>query len=952
MAQAYLLEQDKWLQKALNLPEGETPFPWQVQLLSRFMSGTVDRSLDIPTGLGKTAVMAIWLVARAMGAPLPRRLVYVVDRRAVVDQATEVAKGLRGFVEDNPEIKEKLALGKRSLPISTLRGQYVDNREWLEDPAAPAIIVGTVDMIGSRLLFEGYGTSRKMRPYHAGLLGVDTLVALDEAHLVPPFEKLLEAIAEGGATFGPRDEALRRLVPPFRLLALSATGRASAGSSIGLQDADLKHAVVRRRLDAPKRLTIQPLKAETALPDELARQAWAIAGEGLNPVRCIVFCDKREDAKATLAAIDAYAAGDKKTGKPKFEIDSELFVGGRRVVEREGAANWLKSHGFIAGVTVQKPRPAFVVATSAGEVGVDLDAEHMVSDLVAWERMVQRLGRVNRRGDGCATVVVVVEQVAPRTLTKPPEDRNKKESEAVAKYEASIKHSRALEQLPWKDSGGDGSPGALRSLKLRALEDPELRSILDAATTPVPLRPALSRPLVDAWSMTSLDEHTGRPEIDPWLRGWVVDDPPQTAVIWRKHLPARTRGGEAVALAKKQVEEYFEAAPPHASERLETETYRVAAWLVARAKDVASSGRPHAMALNDGDIGEGHPVSAPMRMDDIAAIVLQPTGDLQRGLALGDLVPADGGKDLSKAKRDELEHWLVGATLIVDARVGGLTTKGLLAEDVSEVTRTSDDGEPWLPSLDDGSGSATPVVQFRVRTAEAGADVPDHSSWRERRRFPSEQSMDGVTLRWLVIDKWRHDSATEEDRSSGRLQLLDAHQGWAAARVRMFGDRLGLPTAYIDMLESAALIHDEGKRASRWQRAFNAPADGFQYAKTQGPINYAMLDGYRHEFGSLLLAEDDLRLSQLTDDLRDLALHLIAAHHGFARPIIRTVGCESLPPSALEERAGQVALRFARLQKRWGPWGLAWWESLLRAADQQASRDNDDAESSLPRGNP
>jgi CRISPR-associated endonuclease/helicase Cas3 len=106
--------------------------------------------------------------------------------------------------------------------------KYVDNREWLDDPSAPAIVVGTVDMIGSRLLFQGYGVSRKMRPYHAGLLGADTLAVLDEAHLVPAFEELLRDIANGLDLFGPQDKALQPLVPPFRLMSLSATGRGGA----------------------------------------------------------------------------------------------------------------------------------------------------------------------------------------------------------------------------------------------------------------------------------------------------------------------------------------------------------------------------------------------------------------------------------------------------------------------------------------------------------------------------------------------------------------------------------------------------------------------------------------------------------------------------------------------------------------------------------------------------
>ena len=361
--------------------------------------------------------MAIWLVARAIAVEdvlkaIPRRLVYAVDRRAVVDQATEEAEKLRKALEGEAKhLKESHASArrrKRPLPISTLRGAHVDNREWLDDPAAPAIIVGTVDMIGSRLLFEGYGVSRKMRPYHAGLLGADALVVLDEAHLVPPFEALLRSIVIRTSEFGPRLDGDREIIPPFRLLSLSATGRARTPASDGgaeevtfrLEERDLSDPVVERRLAAKKAISFVKIDDEKdELVEALAQSAWKLSGEGSRPARCLLYCDRREIAERTKKAIETLAEGNRKSGIPKVRVDTELFVGARRVKERENAKEWLHDHGFLAGSN-SPAKPTFLIATSAGEVGVDLDADHMVCDLVPWERMVQRLGSAPPRTSG------------------------------------------------------------------------------------------------------------------------------------------------------------------------------------------------------------------------------------------------------------------------------------------------------------------------------------------------------------------------------------------------------------------------------------------------------------------------------------------------------------------------------------------------------------------------
>ena len=72
---------------------GNAPFPWQWALYQRFVAGDFPASCTLPTGLGKTSVIHIWLLALAhVPDKMPRRLVYVVNRRTVVDQSTEEAR--------------------------------------------------------------------------------------------------------------------------------------------------------------------------------------------------------------------------------------------------------------------------------------------------------------------------------------------------------------------------------------------------------------------------------------------------------------------------------------------------------------------------------------------------------------------------------------------------------------------------------------------------------------------------------------------------------------------------------------------------------------------------------------------------------------------------------------------------------------------------------------------
>ena len=942
---------------------GNSPFPWQRRLFDEWLVvGKLPAAVDIPTGLGKTNVMGLWLLARAAGAKLPRRLVYVVDRRAVVDQATNIAETIRDRLEKCKSlepVKKGLGLHNNSaLPISTLRGRYADNKEWRKDPAASAIIVGTVDMIGSRLLFCGYGVSKNQRPYHAGLLGVDALVMLDEAHLVPPFEELLKTIVRetngnGAGLLGPsRANEGRGIVPPFMLLPLSATRRSNQVNEesdvFRLSPEDTQNEIVRERLEAAKTLTIENLTKDTKLEKALADTAWKWASEEPSGTetsrRILIYCNSRKVAEAVADDLQ------KRTNKDQSGLATILFVGGRRVYERHEAELELKRYGFIPGNDtalesaddrqahdakrsdntfdrdVGADKPVFLIATSAGEVGVDLDADHMVCDLVAWERMVQRLGRVNRRGKGMARVLVI-DQGPPA----------KSEDAAIASHKA-VRH--LLEKLPPALAGGHQSgPAALAKIG----GEVELHDDIKRASTPMPLYPELSRPLVDAWAMTSLpDQHAGVPEVGPWLRGWVDDEEPQTSVVWRCYLPGWLENDDAhwsdsiYRQRRKELNGFFDSAPPQALEILETDHWRVAEWLRKRASKLqkslksateASNSVSNTREENEGvaDKSRTHASISPLRSSTPVAFPVQPDGSSDPPLRL---------MEIGTIKKEVLEKRIGGRRLIVDARLGGVKD-GLLDEKSDTTVLTIEDN--WgVQNISEEDG---PDIRISVISTEARNKRLDESKIQEVFAMHYPKSQDETPEAWLVVEKRRSVPSKQETLAmASRLQKLNDHQMAVAQEVECIADTIGLSEDDRKMLVAAARHHDDGKRTPRWQGAFNAPSEDGPYAKTPGPLNQQALSGYRHEFQSVLdmQQKNSLDINSSSPQF-DLMLHLIAAHHGYARPNISTAGCDALPPSVANRRAYEIAFRFARLQKMWGPWGLAWWEVLLRAADQSVS---------------
>ena len=444
--------------------------------------------------MGKTSIVAVWLIALGYGAKLPRRFVYVVNRRTVVDQTTDEVVRLRENLS-----KVKLP-GLDTLAVSTLRGQFADNRQWSADPSHPAVIVGTVDMIGSRLLFSGYGVGFKAKPLHAGFLGQNALIVHDEAHLEPAFQKLLEDIVE--------EQTRCKDFDPLRVMELTATSRSPNGASSFELTAEEKNPpevipeptegepsirTVWRRLKARKELVLTPAEGEKAVPGAIARIAER-------------YRDQQTAVLVFVRSLEAVAAVEKELEKTERSV--VLLTGTIRGKERDDLVEKPEFKRFLKGAGPGDT--VYLICTSAGEVGIDVSADHMVCDLSTFDSMAQRFGRVNRYGLRTDTHIDVV---YPSTF----DSKDKLTPARMATLEI-------LQRL-----NGDASPRALG----------ELREILaekvEKAFSPPPEIPPTTDSLFDAWALTSITQHMpGRPTVEPYLHGIAAWEPPETQIAWRE----------------------------------------------------------------------------------------------------------------------------------------------------------------------------------------------------------------------------------------------------------------------------------------------------------------------------------------------------------------------------------------------------------------------------------
>jgi CRISPR-associated endonuclease/helicase Cas3 len=362
-----------------------SPRSWQGELAATSICR--DRLIRIPTGQGKTeGVLAAWAFHRLhrVDDEWPRRLVWCLPMRVLVEQTEHVARQLAGRVLDVHRPMVHVAMGGE------------DAGEWFLCPERPAIIIGTQDMLLSRALNRGYASARARWPMEFGLLNHDALWVMDEVQLMDV------GLATSAQLQAFREVDRGKWLRPCHTWWMSATLQPEWLRSVdtsphhGKWVSDPCTVAAAQRSgglwDVRKSLTtevIDPQDDRGFAQRILAEHASVSAGDSGRIT--LVVCNTVDRACRTF---DALRAAGRVEG---LELVHSRF----RPAEREDWRDrFLSRTACTAGVD------RIIVATQVVEAGVDLSAGCLITELAPWPSLVQRFGRCARYG-GSGKVLVV-----------------------------------------------------------------------------------------------------------------------------------------------------------------------------------------------------------------------------------------------------------------------------------------------------------------------------------------------------------------------------------------------------------------------------------------------------------------------------------------------------------------------------------------------------------------
>ena len=918
---------------------GQRPFAWQERLLDELLAGGAwpDRVVA-PTGAGKTAVIDVHVFANALAASgatprLPRRLALVVDRRAVVDSHDEHARHVAALLVAATEgVLADVAAALRSLraplevaadaqlepeadPLLTarLRGGAPAPRAWRYAPDACVVLTGTPDMIGSRLLLQGYGSSPRAWPQEAGLLAFDTALVVDEAHLSRQFLLTARRLAWLAV---PR-EAVTYGVPVLQVVETTATPGAGSGRELGVEDSDLSDPVLHRRMCTPKPVEL------------LALPGWPLraTGKGVS-----LLADQvqraRTDFGPTVGAVVNRVATAVELARvlESRRLTVVLLVGRMRAAD---VADLRRKHPGLLD-TRGNAEVDVLVATQTVEVGLDLDLSALVTELAPAPALAQRSGRVNRKGERLSTRVVVA---VPEGDSVPDKDASPYTGEDLALARRWLEGVAATADglAPWSVRQDPPPAQALRRTVLRHVE------------------------LSDSWAWARTgDDVFARPDLALWLSddldaardlGLVVradlpDDPAEALPLLRL-LPPRSHESFPVAdrVMRHLVEGWLI--------RPEGEAPLVLRWRNGEVEELSTS-----QELRVGDIvvvGGGTPVQQHGVVSEVehlapATDVLEqaprkPDGNVR----VGDVVLRWGTLDASEHPEPAFAVLSSAAREVLAQGPSGVSgdwsreQRALLGAALAEV-------QPRR-GLDDAAAQA--LVSMR----DAAAQLLTAGRVKDLALHVLCDAEGAPAL--LVLHDLRRAAADEDARQTwtpaDHAVPLDQHAGAVARTAAALARTVGLGETEVEVLRLAGLHHDDGKADPRFQTLLGRLSDGPLLAKSarrpassdRSARSAAGLPlGWRHEQLSALHAR-----RAVSSGHRDLVTRLAGTTHGHGRlgfphgaVTLLGVADELLPHDARElfdEGGWEQIVQDG--DEQLGVWGLAYLEALLRAADGRVS---------------